>query len=233
MNFAILAAGLGSRLNNEGLNKPKGLVKLNGIPMIERLIQLISKFDYNSLSIIINGNSETLEKHIKKITNGMNINLLVKNTPGSMHSLYEMRDWLKDDYFCLFTVDTVFREKEFSSYINYARNLDDYDAVMAATPYIDDEKPLYIRTNQFHDITAFPDDREDTSLVSGGIYYFAPTVIDVLNECFDKGIHMLRNFQRMLLERQLKVKAFEFSKIIDVDHIKDIDKAEKFLKDEK
>ena len=36
MNYAIIAAGEGSRLRNEGVAAPKPLVPLNGRPMIGR-----------------------------------------------------------------------------------------------------------------------------------------------------------------------------------------------------
>ena len=37
MKYAIIAAGLGSRLQSEGVSLPKPLVKLNGEAMIDRL----------------------------------------------------------------------------------------------------------------------------------------------------------------------------------------------------
>ena len=39
----------------------------------------------------------------------------------------------------------------------------------------------------------------------------------------------MRNFQRALVEDGLKLKAYPFSKILDVDHASDIAKAEDFL----
>ena len=39
----------------------------------------------------------------------------------------------------------------------------------------------------------------------------------------------MRNFQRALVEDGLKLKAYAFTKILDVDHAEDIVKAEQFL----
>jgi hypothetical protein len=39
----------------------------------------------------------------------------------------------------------------------------------------------------------------------------------------------MRNFQRGLLRDGLKLKAWPFSKVLDVDHVSDIQKAEAFL----
>ena len=41
MNYAIIAAGEGSRLVQEGVTLPKPLVKLNGVEMIRRLIDIM------------------------------------------------------------------------------------------------------------------------------------------------------------------------------------------------
>ena len=40
MKFAIISAGEGSRLSQEGVALPKPLVQLNGVAMIDRLIQI-------------------------------------------------------------------------------------------------------------------------------------------------------------------------------------------------
>ena len=39
----------------------------------------------------------------------------------------------------------------------------------------------------------------------------------------------MRNFQRQLVSEGLSLKAYPFSKILDVDHVEDITKAEAFL----
>ena len=54
MNYAIIAAGEGSRLVQEGVKLPKPLVRLNGVPMIKRLIDIFMSSDPSSLSVIVN-----------------------------------------------------------------------------------------------------------------------------------------------------------------------------------
>ena len=54
MNYAIIAAGEGSRLVQEGVTLPKPLVHLNGTPMIKRLIDRFSSCNAESISIIVN-----------------------------------------------------------------------------------------------------------------------------------------------------------------------------------
>ena len=40
MKFAIIAAGDGSRLADEGITLPKPLVKVRNVPLIDRLIRI-------------------------------------------------------------------------------------------------------------------------------------------------------------------------------------------------
>ena len=47
--------------------------------------------------------------------------------------------------------------------------------------------------------------------------------------CMEKGMSRMRNFQRQLVADGLKLKAYPFTKILDVDHASDIVKAENFL----
>ena len=54
MNYAIIAAGEGSRLVQEGVKKPKPLVKLNGVEMVGRLIEIFLKNNAKSINIIVN-----------------------------------------------------------------------------------------------------------------------------------------------------------------------------------
>ncbi len=43
------------------------------------------------------------------------------------------------------------------------------------------------------------------------------------------GVSRMRNYQRRLVEEGVQLKAYPFSKIIDVDHAEDIQKAENFI----
>lgn len=101
--------------------------------------------------------------------------------------------------------------------------------MMAVTDYIDDEKPLYVSTGKDLDITGFHDSATaDCRYISGGIYCLSPKAIDTLQRCMDGGMSRMRNFQRQLVADGLKLKAYPFSKILDVDHASDIVKAEAF-----
>lgn len=230
MNFAIIAAGDGSRLAQEGVKSPKPLIRINGEIMIERLVRIFLKAGASSVIIIVNNKTKETRLTLESMAEKYPIRLVVKSTPSSMHSFYELSPHITDDRFCLTTVDTIFKEEEFLAYIDRFRQ-SDADGIMAVTDFIDDEKPLYISTNENMDITAFKDRQEDDcNYISGGIYCLKVKALDTLRKCMAEGKSHMRNFQRELLSDGMHLKAYPFSKILDIDHASDIEKAETFLK---
>lgn len=230
MNYAIIAAGEGSRLAQEGVAKPKPLVDINGEPMIGRLIHLFTRCNAESISVIVNEEMHEVREYLESLKLDVPFRLVVKSTPSSMHSFYELSRVMKPGRFCLTTVDTIFREDDFRRYIEAMEAATDYDGMMAVTSYIDDEKPLYVETDSDLNITAFRDEAyEGATYISGGIYALNEKAVRILEQCMEQGIARMRNFQRALVASGLKLKAYPLGKILDVDHAGDIEKAEAFL----
>lgn len=230
MNYAIIAAGEGSRLAQEGVAKPKPLVDICGEPMIGRLINLFCRCNAESISIIVNEQMAEVREYIESLSLDIPLNLVVKTTPSSMHSFFELSRVIPKGRFCLTTVDTIFREQDFRPYIEAMEADERYDGMMAVTDYIDDEKPLYVQTDDDLNITAFRDERYDgAKYISGGIYALNEKAIDVLADCMERGVARMRNFQRALVDAGLRLKAYPMGKILDVDHAGDIEKAENFI----
>ncbi|MBQ4917264.1 MAG: NTP transferase domain-containing protein [Muribaculaceae bacterium] len=233
MNYAIIAAGQGSRLAQEGANVPKPLVTLNGEPLIGRLIRIFTQNNAESISVIVNEEAKEVRSYLESLAVDCELNVVVKTTPSSMHSFYELSKVMKQGRFCLTTVDTVFREDEFAEFIKIFEEQEEYDGLMAVTPFVDDEKPLYVEVDEDKNIKAFLDERvSEGLLVSGGVYALGDEAREVLADCVEKGVHRMRNYQRALLMSGLKLKAHSIDKIIDVDHVSDIASAEELLLDE-
>ena len=240
MNYAIIAAGEGSRLAQEGIVTPKPLVKVNNERLIDRLIHIFMDHDADQISVICNALTSYVSRHLMHIEeDGLEgrpipLNFIVKTTPSSMHSFYELSKAMKPAPFVLTTVDTIFKEEEFDAFLHaFQQQLaDGKDGVMGVTDFIDDEKPLYVETDEAMNITAFLDNNVEGTckFISGGIYGLAPNAFQILQECMQRSESRMRNFQRGLIRDGRKLKAFRFSKIMDVDHADDIRKAEAFLR---
>lgn len=230
MNYAIIAAGEGSRLAQEGVAKPKPLVELQGEPMIGRLINVMIRCNAESISIIVNEHMSEVRQYLESLELPIPLNLVVKTTPSSMHSFWHLSQVIPEGKFCLTTVDTIFREQDFKAYIDAFEADKTHDGMWAVTPFVDDEKPLWVDVDDEMSITAFRDKRWDgAKYVSGGIYAMTDKAFDVLNQCIEQGISRMRNFQRALVDAGHHLQAYSIDKIVDVDHADDIATAEAFL----
>lgn len=231
MHYAIIAAGEGSRLAQEGVAKPKPLVELSGEPMILRLMNIFMRCNAESISVIINDFMPEVRAFLNTLRLDVPLNVVVKSTPSSMHSFWELSKVMKPGKFCLTTVDTIFREKDFAQYIAAFEADTRHDGMWAVTPFIEDEKPLYVDVDRRMNIKAFCDKPfEGAKYVSGGVYAMSDKAFPVLNDCIERGVSRMRNFQRALIDAGMKLKAFSIDKIIDVDHASDIAVAQDFIK---
>lgn len=272
MHYALIAAGEGSRLKEEGITVPKPLVKIQGLPMIERLIGIFMRNGARSISVICNEQMTEVQDFLSSL-NGSSLlksvdesgteyscqlNVVVQTTPSSMHSLAALSTVIPEGRFCLTTVDTIFLESEFASFIQAFAEMDETqkDGLFAVTPFVDDEKPLWVGINpkktfscacakqastskQLSEVTSeivgfydqegqMPDSVE--KMVSGGIYCLnTRSAFPVLHNCLKQGQSRMRNFQRALIAEGLRLDAYIFPKIMDVDHASDVEKAEKWI----
>lgn len=239
MKFAIIAAGDGSRLAQEGITEPKPLVKVRGERLIDRLIRIFMGNNATEIVVICNEQMSDVASHLEMIQdeglNGLHVPLrfVIKSTPSSMHSFYELRHFLRDEPFILTTVDTIFDESEFHDYVLSFQDkiAQGTDALMGVTDYIDDEKPLYVGVDKVMRINGYYDTPQaDSHFISAGIYGLTASSLDILEACIEKGESRMRNFQRALVAADLRIEAFPLTKVFDIDHIEDIRKADEGVK---
>lgn len=238
MKFGIIAAGEGSRLAAEGVTVPKPLVEVRGEKLVDRLIRIFMNEGAEEIAVICNDRTNMVERHLAALQHkqmegrAVPLRYIVKSTPSSMHSFFELSPLLEGGPFVLTTVDTIFREEEFHGYVEaFRKNLSEgWDGLMGVTDYVDDEKPLYVATDNQQTITAFQDtDEPHCRYISGGIYGLNVSAIETLHRCVARGESRMRNFQRALLRDGRKLQAFAFSKVLDIDHVSDMEKASAFL----
>ena len=235
MKFAIIAAGDGSRLAQEGVTEPKPLVRVRGERLIDRLIRIFMENNATEIVVVCNEQMTDVTSHLNDIQskglNGLTVPLrfVVKSTPSSMHSFYELRNFLRDEPFILTTVDTIFDEREFYDYVLSFQDkiAHGIDALMGVTDYIDDEKPLYVDVDDAMCIHGYYDSAQaDSHFISAGIYGLTFSSLAILENCIVKGEHRMRNFQRALVTSGLRIEAYLLTKVFDIDHIDDIRKAD-------
>ena len=230
MKYAIIAAGEGSRLAAEGITVPKPLVQIHDERLVDRLIRIFMDNDAEEIVVICNDRTAQVAQHLVSLQrDGLRgrpvpLRFVMKTTRSSMHSFFEISRYLQEGRFVLTTVDTVFSETEFAAFVK-AFQATTADALMGVTEYVDDESPLFVKTDRQLCIEAFLDENDGCRYVSAGIYGLRETAIYTLHNCVARGESRMRNFQRALLTDKRKVQAWLFSKVFDIDHEQDIQRA--------
>ncbi len=233
LRFAVIAAGEGSRLRAEGVSSPKPLLEIGGVPLIERLVQIAERAGAAGVSLIVNEESPAVVDYLERRPWRVPHDLLVRSTPSSLHSLVAMAPTLRGGPFCLFTVDTVFREPELRSYLAHAAGRRNVLGTLAVTDFVHDEKPLCARLDGSGRILALEDVRGAAPWVTAGVYRFNPPAMDEIQAALDAGNVRLRNALRFLLARGHVLDSYRFSRVVDVDHVSDIALAEQLVEEER
>jgi len=228
---AILAAGEGSRLKTITNFKP--LTNINGTPLLELTLQNLHFHDFSSTHIIFNHEEKSMD--MKRLPSLMqrHIHYFFKSTPSSMHSLFEVTKKLKlnqGEHFFVSMVDSIVAPEDSRRFLNFCATLPPDESALLVTRYIDDEKPLTLKTDDAGFIRTFQCPIDSDVLITSGVYYFSSNIITVLEDLIKEGHSKMRYFLSALIERNYKIKAFEVQKTLDIDRPEDIVSASEFLK---
>ncbi|HLB01475.1 MAG TPA: NDP-sugar synthase [Bacteroidota bacterium] len=228
MIAGIIAAGEGTRLKSEGIASPKPLVEVGGTPIIGRLLKSLANAGISSVCCIINEDSTEVRDYVESLLLPIPVSFLVKSTPSSMHSLFELSPRLRGGKFLLTTVDSIFAESDLRDFLAAGEDDGAPDGLLAVTDYVDDENPLFVETGKDGRVTSFSKSGR-SPWITGGLYIFHPRIFDEIPDARRLGIERLRNFLSHLVRSGYDLRTHRFSKIVDVDHVRDIRTAERML----
>ena len=128
MQAVILAAGMGKRLGELTKNNTKCMVKINGISLINRLLEQLSKLSLNKIIIVIGYEGEKLKNYLGCSYKTIEIEYIenpIYNKTNNIYSLYLAKEKLLEDDTILIESDLIFEDSIFtlleqSSYPNVA-----------------------------------------------------------------------------------------------------------------
>lgn len=107
----ILAAGYGTRMVPINVNRSKGLLKVNGEPLIERIIRQLHEVNITNITIVVGYMKEQYDYLVNKYS----IHLLDNthyDTRNNIYSLYLVKEKLRDSY--IIPCDIWFKHNPFS-----------------------------------------------------------------------------------------------------------------------
>lgn len=232
IRFGVIAAGQGSRLSADGLALPKALAPVGGKSMVLRLLDIFKECGAREAMVAISEeDAQTREALLEHDANRLPVSIIRRTTPSPVHTLRLLSPYLRLGPSVVTTVDSVFSREGLEACLSELRALPDgVDCVMGVTQYVDDESPLWVGTDEDMMITGFYDShRSDTKYVSAGVYCLNQRAFEILDDCLKNGQTRMRAFQRALVSEGLMLKAVDMGTVIDVDHMADVENADRIF----
>lgn len=220
----IIAAGKGSRLQAKGKSIIKPMVPVNGKPLIEHTVLRFASAGIKDLVIIFNEDNIECARYVEKTFPKLNFDFIIKTTRSSFESFFEVGNRLGWGQYLISTVDSICSTKEFVDFKEKSEQHFTDGTVLAVTPFVDDEKPLWVDVDQDYKIIKLGE--SSGKFVTAGMYVVNDRLFASYLS-FDK-FKSLRQFLKTIVDRRELVYAYPFSKVIDVDRFEDIKKAEMF-----
>jgi NDP-sugar pyrophosphorylase family protein len=217
---AILAAGLGSRLKGAGVRVPKPLVQVLGKTLVQRVVDGMRACGISEICCITN------EAFAPRFGRDLGVHLVVKNTSGSMESLFALAPSLQGEPFVLSTVDAIFRPEQLAELLRAAQG----EGTLAITEDLGGDSPLRVRLSAGGRLTAIGPAARGSRDVTAGFYVFSPRIFGEVGLARRRGLERLRDFLGLLLERGYALFGCRVGRTIDVDTPAEIAAAEEFLR---
>ncbi|HKF44951.1 MAG TPA: HAD-IA family hydrolase [Thermoanaerobaculia bacterium] len=217
----ILAAGEGSRLLADGWTMAKPLVTVEGVTLIEHVLGNILAAGIETIAVIFNESERDCADFVKARFPASDIRILVKTTASSYESFREIAAMLPAGRALVSTVDAFCLRKDFLDFARRAADAPAEQTILAVTPFVADEKPLWAKVEESGRVTALGG--LTGNAVTAGMYVF-PERVRALPP--PRGIGRLREYLAWLVERGEPVRGLSIATVVDVDRGEDVALAE-------
>ena len=241
MQAIILAAGMGKRLGDLTRNNTKCMVKVNGVPLIDRaLTQQLSRLDLSRVILVIGYEGDKLRAHVGESYKGLKITYIenpVYDKTNNIYSLSLAKKELQEDDTLLIESDLIFEGQLLDKLVNNPYpNLalvDKYETWMDGTMVkLDDDNNIV----NFVPKKAFRYDEVDSYYKTVNIYKFSRDFLKnsyvPFLEAYTKALGNNEYYEQVLrvitlLDKcDLKALPLEGEKWYEIDDIQDLDIAE-------
>ncbi|WP_164173300.1 HAD-IIIA family hydrolase [Ruminococcus flavefaciens] len=121
MKTVIMAGGKGTRISSVASDIPKPMIKIDGVPVLEREICCLREQGFTDLILTVSHMSEQIIGYFGDGSRlGVNIEYFVEEQPlGNAGALFKLREKLNED-FLLLNADAVF-DIDFNRFVDYHR----------------------------------------------------------------------------------------------------------------
>jgi NDP-sugar pyrophosphorylase family protein len=217
----IIAAGEGRRLREAGFTVPKPLVPVDGVPLIEGVVRNFLAANVASLTVIVNEDERDCVEWLAARFPALDMRFVVRTTSSSLESFTRVLAAAPAGPIVVSTVDAWCHPADFVGFIEAARRRPAEAVVLAVTPLVADEAPLWAVLDADGRIRSLGGD--SGNVVTAGIY-MVPERVRALAP--PSGLGRLREFLAWLVTRGEMVYGETIDRVVDVDRLADVTLAE-------
>lgn len=214
---AIIAAGEGSRLRRDGWPMPKPLVPVAGVPLVEWVIRNFVAAGIRSLAVIVNEQERDCVAWVERRFPDLDLRFVVKTTRSSLESFGEVVAGPSPGSMLVSTVDAWCVPADFVRFVERATARPPGATVLAVTPLVADERPLWVDADAQGRITRIGG--APAALVTAGVYLVSESV---RRRPIPPALGRLREFLAFLHGAGEPMFAEVIEKVVDVDRAEDV-----------
>jgi NDP-sugar pyrophosphorylase family protein len=228
MRAAIFAGGRGTRLNKlRGL--PKCLIPVVEIPIIDRILNVLIKSHITEVFLLVAYKEKLIREHFSKklkYSKKAKINFIRDEMLGTLNAFHKLKDIFKNENFLLLDGDSLFASNIFNGLIKYSKKIN-FDLIKCITDNRShiDYKVVVDKQNRILDYGK----NINGDHLEAGISVCSPTVFKETSRALDNGIESFGDFTTYLLKGGYKIMGYMIPEFYDIDTLKDLKKAEKFI----
>jgi NDP-sugar pyrophosphorylase family protein len=225
---AIIAAGEGSRLRRDGWTDPKPLVRVAGVPLLETIVTNFSAASIAPLTIIVNEDERACVAWARARFPALDLRFIVKTTASSLESFAEVAAAAPPGPLLVSTVDAWCRPEDFGAFVRAAARRPADAVVLAVTPLVHDERPLWVTLAPDGRVRALGGAHGD--VVTAGVYAIPARV-----RALARPAHLgrLRDYLAWLVASGEVVYGDVIERVVDVDCASDVTLAEAMARGER
>lgn len=218
---AIIAAGRGERLRaSGGATLPKPLVEVGGEAMLARQARSMLAAGASEVIAVISRETASLAGQTAL---PRSLQIVVRDTPSSMESLFTIGERLTGQHFLLATVDAFWPNGELARFTAAARKMTDArvcDGALAVVRWRGDVRPLFTHVTSQGLIEEIGE--RPATMVTAGAYWLPRTIFTLVDRARSQKLGAMRSFLALLVNEGTRLRAIEVAGAIDIDEAADL-----------
>ncbi len=204
MKVVILCGGLGSRLSEETIIKPKPMIKIGGLPIIMHIMNIYSKYGFNHFILAMGYKKKIIIDYFKKKKLNWKIDLVDtgKNTLTS-NRLLKLKKYLANDKSFFLTYGDGVSNINIKTLLRFHNNHKKIATLTAVRP---PARFGQLKINKKNTILDFSEKNQiDVGWINGGFFVFNNEIFKYL----PKHKSMLERYTMNKLTKENQLKAYK------------------------